>query len=209
MTGRGALERQVDRLVALGYPGLAGVTEHAFRSLAARLSAPAEAAVEASVDGAGRWVLVVSESVVPPGRAVPLLRLEGSERPGVLDANHGPEGLAPYRPIEAVDVPSAPMYLLLGVERGDEYRGVAPQDALPQVLARGRTPLTVAEGLALVTQRPGVLVRNHCFSLAGSRRGDKRVPALWISAGAAKLGWCWDGNPHDWLGLASAASRSA
>ena len=45
--------------------------------------------------------------------------------------------------------------------------------------------------------------------LSGSRRGDRRVPAMWISAKAPKLGWCWDGNPHDWLGVASAGSRLA
>ena len=45
--------------------------------------------------------------------------------------------------------------------------------------------------------------------LAGSRCGDRRVPALWISEGAPKLGWCWAGNPHTWLGTASAGSRTA
>jgi len=51
-------------------------------------------------------------------------------------------------------------------------------------------------------------VKNHCFMLMGSRRGDLRVPALWISEKAPKLGWCYDGNPHTWLGIASAESRS-
>jgi hypothetical protein len=37
--------------------------------------------------------------------------------------------------------------------------------------------------------------------------GDRRVPALWISGGAPKLGWCWAGNPHTWLGSASCATR--
>jgi hypothetical protein len=32
---------------------------------------------------------------------------------------------------------------------------------------------------------------------------------MWISERAPKLGWCWDGNPHDWLGVASAAGRAA
>ncbi|HZI97726.1 MAG TPA: DUF5701 family protein, partial [Actinomycetales bacterium] len=61
------------------------------------------------------------------------------------------------------------------------------------------------------------LERNRCFMLAGSRCGDRRVPALWISSGtgkdgtanrgAPKLGWCWAGNRHTWLGHASAGSR--
>ena len=58
----------------------------------------------------------------------------------------------------------------------------------------------------------GVVVREVPAMLspvAGRRDGgrDRRVPALWISEQAPKLGWCWDGNPHSWLGLASAGSR--
>jgi hypothetical protein len=96
-----------------------------------------------------------------------------------------------------------------GVERGDGYRGRPPSEALADLAARGRSPLTIAEGLAAVLVEPMLLERNHCFSLAGSTRGDRRVPAVWISAGAPKLGWCWAGNPHDWLGLASCAARVA
>jgi hypothetical protein len=33
------------------------------------------------------------------------------------------------------------------------------------------------------------------------------VTAIWISKGAPKLGWCWAGNPHTWLGSASCAKR--
>jgi hypothetical protein len=134
------------------------------------------------------------------------VRLEAGGPPGVLDANHGPEGLEPYRPIEQVEIPER-AYTLVGIERGDEFRGVAPGAAVATILERGRTPLTIVEGLALALVRPGVLARDHCFSLAGSRRGDKRVPALWISRGAPKLGWCWEGAPHEWLGVASVARR--
>jgi hypothetical protein len=47
------------------------------------------------------------------------------------------------------------------------------------------------------------------FMLAGSRRGDRRVLALWIPEKAPKLGWCWEGNSHSWLGVASAERRVA
>ena len=88
---------------------------------------------------------------------------------------------------------------------------------------RGRTPLTVHEGICWLLQEPAALERNHCFMVVGSRRRqgarlDRRVPALWISGGserdggrarrgAPKLGWCWAGNRHTWLGFASAAGR--
>ena len=54
-------------------------------------------------------------------------------------------------------------------------------------------------------QQPEAIAPNWGFSMAGSRRGDQRVPAFWVSEGRPKLGWCWDRNPHTWLGTASAA----
>ena len=75
------------------------------------------------------------------------------------------------------------------------------------MLAAGRTPLTLDEGLALLLQDGGVLRRETCFSMLGSRCGDRRVPALWVSERRPRLGWCWDGAPHTWLGSASAAAR--
>jgi hypothetical protein len=99
--------------------------------------------------------------------------------------------------------------VVFDVERGDEFCGVRPNDAVPVILDRGRTPLTIHEGIAFATQHPRSLERNRCYMLAGSRRGDKRVPALWISEKAPKLGWCWAGNLHTWLGIASAGSRGA
>ena len=51
----------------------------------------------------------------------------------------------------------------------------------------------------------------------GATQVDARCPAIWISRGtgrdgptrrnAPKVGWCWAGNRHTWLGHASAASR--
>jgi Family of unknown function (DUF5701) len=52
------------------------------------------------------------------------------------------------------------------------------------------------------------VAKNGGFSLAGSRCGDRRVTALWISQNRPKLGWCWAGNPHTWLGTASCADRT-
>ena len=103
-------------------------------------------------------------------------------------------------------MPDATAYLLLGVERGEEFCGVRPEEALPVIRGRGRTPLTIDEGIAVVTHAPHLLEKNKCFMLSGSRRHDRRVPAMWISERAPKLGWCWDGNPHTWLGVASAAA---
>ena len=114
-----------------------------------------------------------------------------------------------YRPIDGIDVPAEP-YLLWGVDTGSEFCNVRPEDALTTITGRGRTPLTIDEGVALVVVRPDMLRPNKCFSLLASRTGtNQRVPAVWISERRAKLGWCWDRNPHTWLGAASAADRVA
>jgi hypothetical protein len=210
---RTVLDRQVETLLRLGYPALAGISEAGLAALVEPLRAVADTLSDLPATGEpGRvpLVLVLTREVVDPERTVPLLRLAPSgTAPGILDRNHGDAGLAPYRPVPEVRLPHAAAYLLLDVDRGEEFRGVPPEEALPVVLGRGRSPLTIEEGVAVVTHAPHLLEKNRCFMLSGSRRGDRRVPAMWISAKAPKLGWCWDGNPHDWLGVASAGARVA
>ena len=207
------VDRQVATLLDLGYPALAGLTDETFTERLEPLRTAAATLADLPQDGEpGRTplVLVVTRELVDPEATVPLLRLApAGTAPGVVDRNHGEAGLAPYRPVEQVVLPDPTAYLLLDVDRGEEFRGVRPEEALPVVLGRGRTPLTVEEVIAVVTHAPQLLEKNRCFMLSGSRRGDRRVPAMWISAKAPKLGWCWDGNPHDWLGVASAARRVA
>ncbi len=200
-------DRQLEQLVTVGYAGLAGLTVDEFRSRVEPLRTVAPVESEADFTSTVPWVIVVTEQLINPERLVPLLRLSNSDLPGVLDRNHGADGLAPYRPLDSLDVPTNDAYILFGIERGEEFCNVRPEDALPIITGRGRTPLTIAEGIALVAQYPQALERNKCFMLSGSRRHDRRVPAMWISAKAPKLGWCWDGNPHTWLGTASAAGR--
>ena len=204
------LDTQLDRLVELGYPALAGRDEAAFRALVEPLRGLA-AALPDTLPAAGRmpFVLVVTRDLVKPEDTVPLLHLEGSSKPGRVDRNHAEGDLATYHPLPELAVPRAPAYLLVDVDRGEEFCGVRPEAALPVIRERGRTPLTIDEGIAVVTHAPHLLETNKCFMLSGSRRHDRRVPALWISERAPKLGWCWDGNPHDWLGVASAADRRA
>jgi Family of unknown function (DUF5701) len=155
---------------------------------------------------APRSVLTPSRDVVPV--AIAASRVERRGRPVVL-GQLTPEDLDAFVPIDAVKVPDAPAYLAIDVDLGADYRNVRPEDALRNILAAGRSPLTLDEGIALVLQQPEVIAANWGFSMAGSRRGDQRVPAFWISQGRPKLGWCWDRNPHTWLGTASCSHRAA
>ncbi|SCE21967.1 hypothetical protein GA0115234_1068178 [Streptomyces sp. DvalAA-43] len=130
-----------------------------------------------------------------------------------------------FSPIETMAVPDEPVYVVEGLDRGDHMANWSPDEALPAIAEEGRTPLLLAEGIHWVLQQPETLERGRCFMTIGSRLRkdngtlDARTPALWISNGtgrdgrenrnAPKVGWCWAGNRHTWLGFASAASRIA
>ncbi len=185
-------------LVERGYPAAAGLTA---AELAARLAPLRPAAAPCG----GEFVLVVRSGLVPSAVAIGLVRRRG--RAGFLSLLE-PAELATFDPIEGVPVPDGDAYLVLDANAGADLRDVTPDDALALLRERARSPLTIEEGIAVATQFPELVAPGAGFSLAGSRCGDKRVTALWISKGAPKLGWCWAGNPHTWLGTASCDARA-
>ncbi|MEV5691567.1 DUF5701 family protein [Micromonospora globbae] len=200
-------DRQVARLVELGYPKLAGMTEDDFRTLVHPLRAVAvtgAAGLPAPTEARVPFLLVITRDLVPVEDRLALTTLAGKRKQGFLDRHYAEGDLARFDPIKELEVPEGPAYLLFDVDRGEETLNLAPSAAMEVITGQDRLPITIDEGLAFVTLHPEALAKNKCFSLVGSRCGDKRVPALWISQGAPKLGWCWYGNPHTWLGSASA-----
>jgi Family of unknown function (DUF5701) len=195
---RSELDGQVQTLLDRGAPAAAGVPVEEFL---ARL-APLRQQVAEAPAGADTAVLVVTDELVPVASLVAMLDLDGGQGFTTMPG----EDIACFRPVNGLDVPAGPAYLLLGFDPGVATLDVPPQQALPQITGAGRSPLTVAEGLAVALHRPDVL-QKHRFSLLGSRCGDRRVPALWVSDRRPRLGWCWDGAPHTWLGSASCAGR--
>jgi hypothetical protein len=192
------LDRQVRTLHDLGYPAAAGISDADLDLLVK----PLYDLLPEMPDGPIPLLLVVRSTLVATVDAVARWSVRG--KAGWTDMA---DELAGYRPIADVDVPDAPVYLLLDVDTGAETLNVRPDDALPMVRANGRTPLTIDEGVALVTQYPDVFKTHNAFQALASRADNKRIPSFWMSKGAPRLGWCWAGNPHTWLGAASAGSR--
>lgn len=200
------LERQVALYVALGVVEAAGLTAQTLaaavdplrRGLTAAVSGPSGAT---DPENAVPFVLVLD---VDPNDAAPAMVRRGLHGVSVI----GRDEAAGYLPIDGLEIPGGPAYLLIDIDTGSDLCGERPEDALVAVRARGRSPLTMAEGIALTTVRPDMLRPNRCYSLMGSRADNQRVPAIWISDRRVKLGWCWDRNPHTWLGAASAGGRS-
>ncbi len=202
------IAEQAERLIELGVDRIIGLSADAIRRAAG--SAPTDT---------GDALLVLPTEIAPASVLAPLLRHGG--KPGFVVVDM--PDLDEFLPIEGVAVLGPPGYLVRGVERGDEMANWSPDEALPAITGAGRTPLTVVEGIHWLLQQPDVLERNHCFMTIGSRKRtakgklDTRTPAIWISNGtgrdgrvnrnAPKVGWCWAGNRHTWLGFASAADR--
>lgn len=199
------LTDQAERLIHLGVHHLAGVAAADVR----------RAAATTEQSGA---LLVLRDA--RPSALAPLLERHG--RPGFVVADMG--DVDDVAPVEGLDLPRTATYGAHDLDRGDGLLGRTPTETYPLVAAAGRSPLTLTEGLHLLLQRPELLEPNHCFMTTGSRPRrpdgslDARTPALWISRGtgrdgkerrgAPKVGWCWAGNHHTWLGIASAGSRA-
>lgn len=200
-------QSQVETLVRLGYPAIAGMTEPAFRKRLAALERHAPRDPRAPVDAvSGRlpFVIVIKSNLVPAELA--MARVVRGGRSGHM-ALH-PVAPKDFSTIPSVHLPEGDAYLLTDVDRGAETLNVRPEDALKWIRKRRRSPLTLDEGIALVTQYPDFLQKNNGFSLLASRRADQRVPAIWLDGQKRpKLGWCWDRNPHTWLGSASCKRR--
>ena len=197
-------DRQVRAYVLADYPALAGLTEQAFVDLLEPLRDKAFRAESTAADRIP-FALVVTSRLVTADRALPTVHWKATTGWTEYTA----DDLAGYRPIEGVDVPDHAAYLVTDVDTGTATLDVRAKDAVPLIAAEGRTPLTVDEGVSLLALWPGILKDRNAFFLPGARDASKRVAALWVSKGHPRLGWCWEGNPHTWLGSASCGGRVA
>lgn len=199
----------------------ARLMELGVHELADGAAKPLQALARGGDEGSCSSLLAVHPDVVPTSVLAPLLRR--GDRSGFIVVDMA--DVDRFTPLDGVAVPDAPLYLLDGLDRGDAMLNWSPNEALPAITAQGRTPLLLSEGVHWLLQAPEVLERHRCFMTIGSRlrkpdgRLDARTPAIWVSGGtgrdgrerrdAPKVGWCWAGNRHTWLGFASAAGRRA
>jgi len=199
--------RQVNNLIDKGYPKLAGLSERMFRTKLMPLKTAVRKVKNAKPDlekGTLPFVLVIKSDWIPSDKM--MKKVERAGKKGVV-------AMQPCRPdqfsaIESISIPEGQAYIIAGIDRGRKSLNVRPEDAMKTIKKARRSPLTIDEGIALVTHVPDFLMKNNCYSLLASRRKDQRVPAIWINgARAPKLGWCWDRNPHTWLGSASCKDR--
>ena len=201
---RSEFDRQVDTLILRGYPKLAGLQEHVFLRQMSPLEERLPGLSASGEEGHIAFVIVVGSELVPPDKAMPLVELGGEAGFTTMEA----DDLEQFTSVKSVKRPDGPAYLVGDVDTGRGTLNVRPDEAIQTIARESRSPLTIDEGVALITHHPEVLKTRNCFSMLGSRCGDRRVTAMWISEGRPRLGWCWAGNRHTWLGSASCLSRA-
>lgn len=200
--------RQVENLLQKNYPQTANQDKNSFLNLIQSLQSALKHTELPDVDieqGTLPFVIVVTHTRISSEAMMNLVEKDGKK--GVTQLY--PHTSENFKTIEEVELPRQDAYLLINIDRGKQTLNIRPYDAYITIKKQGRSPLTIDEGIALVTHYPEFLIKNNCFSLLASRTGtDKRVPAIWINGKKEpNLGWCWDGNPHTWLGSASCSRR--
>lgn len=200
-------DRQAKLLLNAGYPDMLGISKTQFTENLEPLRARLEGIEPFECVGNIPVCIAFGKGVI--GIADAMSRIEAKAARGVVDMT--PLSPEDFQPIDAVQIPAGRFYLLFDVDTGRSSLNVSPENALNAIRVQGRTPLTLEEGVALTAQFPQVLTdkKNYnCIQMPGSRKiSDQRVPSIWFSKGAPRLGWCWDRNIHTWLGSASAAYR--
>lgn len=207
-TGLPPLGQQAEQVIELGAHEVAGLSPRALRS-AADISSP---------DGA---LLVIHPSCVPASRLTPLLDRGGKHGFVVVDM----PDVDDFTPIEQVTLPASSLYLVHDIDRGDHMANWSPNEALPAVTASethtphpwGGHPLAAS---AATSPRTEPLLHGDRLPASQARRRPGRKDAGAVdqqtgpaemgreTANAPKVGWCWAGNRHTWLGFASAADRN-
>ena len=190
--------RQLDRIVALGYADVADMSEDAFRALAQ----PLIAALEHSDLGSDILLIPTRELVSPESL---IARTSINRMAGFTTMP--PRDIASFLPQDGFTPPEGPFYLVVEPHTGTCYINREPDVARKLIDSDERLPLTLEEGLDIATQHPEWLLEKNGFNLLGSRSADGRVPSIWMSQNAPRLGAVWPNSRHTWLGNAYCMAR--
>ncbi|MCH4160058.1 DUF5701 family protein [Bifidobacterium sp.] len=191
-------QRQLDRIVALGYPDVADIGAASFRALAQPLIQALE-----RHDLGESILLVPTRELVSPESLIS--RTSINRMAGFTTMP--PRDIISFLPQDGFEPPEGPFYLVIEPHTGTAYVNREPDVARKLIDSDNRLPLTLEEGLAIATQHPEWLREKNGFNLLGSRSADGRVPSIWMSQNAPRLGSVWPNSKHTWLGNAYCQAR--
>ena len=198
-------ERQVETITGKEYAEAAGMKpaeyKKMFEPLKERIREIAQREKEMK-EGHIPFVIVIKNDVIGGEKAMPLVELE--DKKGYT--NMSADEIKNFKPIEGVKIPNGKAYLAVDIETGKTSLGKTPDEAIKKIKSEDRSPITLEEGVALITHHPEIL-KDHFVWMPGSRHGDGKVAFLWLDGGRPRLHWHWAyGSSAKW-GSASCGSR--
>jgi len=198
-------ERQVETITGKEYAEAAGMKPDEYRKmfepLKERIREIAGREKEMK-EGHIPFVIVIKNDVIAPEKEMPLIELDGKKGYTTLDA----DTIKGFKPIEGVKIPNGKAYLAIDIETGKTTLGKTPDEAIKKIKSEDRSPLTLEEGVALITHHSEILKDNYVWA-PGSRRGDDEVADLWLIEGKPELSWSGASNSSAKWGSASCGSR--
>lgn len=210
-------DRQVRTLLDKRYHEHAGLSAEAFTELLSPLratvtkdtaAAGAGGSVDAPEEGRVPFVLVVTRELVPIEDSIRLTTVAGRTKPGVIDRHYKEGDIGRFVSTEETGAPDAPAYVLFGVERGEEFCGAVPNDAMAAIMrprpdpAHHRGGHRAGHPASVRAGQEQVLLARRLPLRRPPRPGHLDQPER------AEAGLVLGGNPHTWLGMASAAARA-
>lgn len=151
-------QKQLDRIVALGYPDVADMSAAAFRALAR----PLIRALEDS-DLGTQILLVPTRELVSPESLI--ARTSINRMAGFTTMP--PRDIASFLPQDGFEPPEGPFYLVVEPHTGTCYINREPDVARKLIDSDERLPLTLEEGLAYCYAASGVVVGEERFQFVG------------------------------------------
>src|SRR3989344_1103661 len=148
------------------------------------------------------FVIVIKNNVIGGEKAMPLIELEDKKGYTTMSVDE----IKGFKPIEGVKIPNGKAYLAIDIETGKTTLGKTPDEAIKKIKTEDRSPLTLEEGVALITHHPEILKDNYVWA-PGSRRGDVGVADLWLGGGEPGLSWGGASSSVAKWGSASCGSR--
>ena len=133
--------KQLDRIVALGYPDVADMSSDSFRALAR----PLISALEDSDLGTDILLVPTRELVTPESL---IARTSINRMAGFTTMP--PRDIASFLPTDGFEPPEGPFYLVVDPHTGTCYVNREPDVARKLIESDERIPLTLEEGLSLI-----------------------------------------------------------
>ena len=199
-------ERQVETITGREYTEAAGMKPDEYKKMFEPLKEGIREIAQREKEmkeGHIPFVIVIKNDVLGAEKAMPLVELEDKKGYTTMSADE----IKNFKPIEGVKIPNGRAYLAVDIETGKTSLGKTPDEAIKKIKSEDRSPLTLEEGVALVTHHPEILKDNYVWMPGSRPRGGGGVANGWLYEGRPGLGWSWAGYSDAEWGSASCGSR--